>query len=91
MLYHAGMRRGRKPNTELSPHSRRPEALKFHLQDIMAKHDLTLTDVSQLTGIPLSTLSDMARGVIAVPGADHLVTLCRSFGVGVGDLLEVAP
>lgn len=84
-------RRVGKPREKMSPRSRRHPDLNFRLLEIMDERGLTYTDLSRMTGIPASTLSDMGRGLIAVPGSDHIVVLCRSLSISVGELLQLRP
>lgn len=84
-------RRVGKPREKMSPRSRRHPDLNFRLLEIMDERGLTYTDVSKMTEIPVSTLSDMGRGLIAVPGSDHIVFLCRALSISVGELLQLRP
>lgn len=84
-------RRVGKPRQEISALSRRHPDLNFRLVEIMDERNLTYTDVSKITGIPASTLSEMGRGIIAVPGSDHLVLLCRALSISVGEILQLRP
>jgi transcriptional regulator with XRE-family HTH domain len=51
------------------------------------RRELTLREVSEATGISITYLSDLERGVLANPTLDKLVGIARSLGVSVDELL----
>lgn len=85
------MRRSGKVRSNTSSRSRRHPDLNFRLIEVMDERNLTYADVERMTGIPQSTLSDMGRGIIALPGSEHFVQLCRAFSLTPGDLLKISP
>jgi DNA-binding Xre family transcriptional regulator len=89
--YNVDMSRVGKTRSSTSARSRRDPGLDFRLIAIMDERDLTYADVERMTGIPQSTLSDMGRGIIQVPGSEHLVKICRALRLSPGDLLKLVP
>ena len=55
------------------------------LKKLLAERGLTVTDLSQLTGIPLSEISAMNNGVIS---NENLDTLCRILNCQPCDIIE---
>jgi putative transcriptional regulator len=64
--------------------------IRFRLPELRARQGrLTLTQLSQDTGIALSNLSKLDRSLTARIDLTTLETLCRYFKVTPGDLLEL--
>ncbi len=71
--------------------------IRFRLQQLLAEKQfregrrVTLTELSQVTGINRVTLSKMVnqRGYSTV--TDNLDQLCKFFGCAVGDIAEYIP
>jgi len=55
------------------------------LKKLLAEKSLTVTDLSQLTDIPLSEISAIDRGVLS---SENLDTLCRILNCQPCDILE---
>ncbi len=71
--------------------ARRNPRIDFLLPAIRKQRDLTLKDVQSLTGVPVSTLSDLETGKNAMPSDDTLVALCDGLGVQTSDIISVNP
>lgn len=64
--------------------------LKLRLPEIRARHGrMTLTELSQKTGIALSTLSRLDSGKSHRMDYSTILTLCKFFKVHPGDLFEI--
>ena len=60
--------------------------MKILLSEIMYSKKLTIRQVSYLTGIPRSTLSDICNGTI--PRLDTLEDIARGLNLRISDLYE---
>lgn len=61
--------------------------MKILLDKIMYKKNLSLRQVSILTGIPKSTISRIANGAVS-PSADTLEILAKGLKVRISDLID---
>lgn len=60
--------------------------MKILLSEIMYSKKLTIRQVSYLTGIPRSTISDICNGTI--PRLDTLEDIARGLNLQISDLYE---
>ncbi|ERI79435.1 MAG: helix-turn-helix domain-containing protein [[Clostridium] symbiosum] len=60
--------------------------MKILLSEIMYSKKLTIRQVSYLTGIPRSTISDICNGTI--PRLDTLEDIARGLNLRISDLYE---
>jgi putative transcriptional regulator len=64
--------------------------IKSRLPELRVARDrMTLQELSSATGIAMSTLSKLDRSLTTRIDFDVLESLCRLFGVGAGELLEI--
>ncbi len=61
--------------------------MKILLADIMHKRNLTVRQVSYLTGVPKSTISDIINGK-QMPRIDTLEQLAKGLKIRITDLFE---
>ena len=61
--------------------------MKILLDKIMYKKNLSVRQVSILTGIPKSTISHIANGAVS-PTADALELLAKGLKVRISDLID---
>lgn len=74
----------------MNQHRRHPR-LDFRLRRLRHERKLTLAQVSTLTGLSDSTLSDLETGKNALPDQMTLLALCDGLRVNVSELFMVLP
>lgn len=62
--------------------------IKCHLSRLMGERKLKISDVARDTGLHRNTITLLYQETANRVDLDALNTLCRYFGVGVGDLFE---
>lgn len=62
-------------------------SMKILLYDYIIKHDLTFRQVAELTGIPRSTVSDIANGKTS-PTMNQMEQLAAGMKITISDLFE---
>lgn len=62
--------------------------IKCHLSRLMGERKLKISDVARDTGLHRNTITLLYQETANRVDLDALNTLCRYFGVSVGDLLE---
>lgn len=62
--------------------------IKCHLSRLMGERKLKISDVARDTGLHRNTITLLYQETANRVDIDALDTLCKYFGVGVGDLFE---
>ena len=65
--------------------------IRFHLDVMLAKRDLTLTALSQRIGLTLANLSVLKNGHARALRFSTLEAICEALQCQPGDLLEYEP
>lgn len=69
------------------PESWNNSSMKILLYDHIIKHDLTFRQVAELTGVPRSTVSDIANGKTS-PTMNQMEQLAAGLKITISDLFE---
>lgn len=64
--------------------------IKCHLSTLMGKNKLTITDLSEKTGLHRNTISGLYHEKVSRIDFETLEKLCRFFDCQICDLLELA-
>lgn len=65
--------------------------VEIHLDELLARHNLTLTDLAQRVGITLANLSVLKNGRARAIRFSTLTALCDTLDCQPGDLMTVRP
>lgn len=67
--------------------------IKIKLKELLESHDITISDLSDATGISRSTITPLVNSPEQVKGLnlDTIDTLCDFFGIAIDDLLFFTP
>lgn len=63
--------------------------IKCHLSRLMGERKLKISDVARDTGLHRNTITLLYQETANRVDLDAIEVLCRYFGVGVGDMLEL--
>lgn len=63
--------------------------IKCHLSRLMGERKLKISDVARDTGLHRNTITLLYQETANRIDLDAIEVLCRYFGVGVGDMLEL--
>lgn len=58
------------------------------IKELRQQHGMTLKDLSKASGVPVSVISEIERGVYKSPRVASLIKIARAFGVSVEDLVD---
>lgn len=73
----------------MSPEEEANHAVEVHLDDLLERRGMTLTELSTLTGITLANLSVLKNGRARAVRFSSLTLICRALRCQPGDLLSV--
>jgi len=65
--------------------------VEIHLDELLARHNLTLTDLAQQVGITLANLSILKNGRARAIRFSTLTALCEALDCQPGDIITVGP
>lgn len=65
--------------------------VKINISELMGKHKLNKTQLSNLTGIRLSTISDLYFEKTKSISMNNINQLCKALKCNVGDIFEYIP
>lgn len=55
--------------------------IKVKIKELLEKHKLTQTKLSEMSGVPAATLSDLVRDKRTSINKDHLVAIAKVFDI----------
>jgi len=73
----------------MSPEQGAHHAVEVHLDELLERRGMTLTELSSLTGITLANLSVLKNGRARAVRFSSLTLICRALDCQPGELLSV--
>jgi putative transcriptional regulator len=77
-----------RPRTAASEQDEAPHAIRVHLDDVLARRGMTLTELAERVGVSIVNLSVLKNDRARAVRFSTLTALCRELDCQPGDLLS---